>query len=320
MHNAVILLSALVLDYILGDPVRLPHPVRGIGRLVNIYEKAVRKLKSIPLKAGGFALLVLTVLTTVFIVSAALLLAYRMHPLLYTAVLIYFLYTSLAAKCLHNEAVKIYKALESGEIDKARKALSMLVGRDTKGLDGEQVVAAVVETVAENTIDGVIAPLFYMGLGFMLGIPVQCALFYKAVNTLDSMVGYIQQPYREIGFASAKMDDIMNFLPARLGSILMIGAGKLLGYDGMNGLRIFKRDRYKHKSPNSGHPEAAAAGLLQIRLGGPGTYFGELVDKPYIGDAGCLINKRHIKDAIKIMYGAQIIMALIIAILVLLVK
>ncbi len=203
--------------------------------------------------------------------------------------------------------MKVKKALDSGNLDSARLKLSYLVGRDTKSLSQSDVTRGVVETVAENTIDGVLAPLFYMIIGIPFGLSLEFALIYKVVNTLDSMVGYIQPPYKEIGFASAKMDDLMNFIPARIGAFIMILTGAFIGKDVKNGFKIFIRDRNNHKSPNSGHPESAIAGLLGIQIGGSNVYFGNLVVKPTIGDANDPIKPKHISETIQVMIGAELL-------------
>lgn len=311
MLNSIILIISISLDYILGDPPNWPHPIRFIGAVIKKYEKLIRSSRWLNLKVGGFLLTGITIATILILSTLALAVAERIHPLLKIAVEIYLIYSLLAAKCLDVETMKVYKALEADDISKGRQMLSYLVGRDTTQLNTEEIIRGAVETVAENTIDGVLAPLFYLGIGFYFNIPVQAILLYKTINTLDSMVGYIQEPYTKIGYASAKLDDIANLIPARLGSLLMILAGATLGYKGKKGFEVLIRDRRNHKSPNCGYPESAIAGLLGIQLGGINTYFGQKLHKPTIGDAQKELAPKHIKDTIKIMYGAELIMAAI---------
>lgn len=294
---------AILLDLLIGDPPNWPHPIRFFGWIIANIENWVRKhMKNLYL--GGFLLLfgsITCVLLPVLLLKAII------PPLFYNFIEIYLLYTFLASRCLSDEASKVKIALDSGDYESARLMLSYLVGRDTKSLSKSDIMRGVVETVAENTIDGVLAPLFYMLIGVPFGLSLELALIYKVVNTLDSMVGYVQPPYKEIGFASAKMDDIMNFIPARLGSILMLFSGTLLGKNTKNGIKIFIRDRKNHKSPNSGHPESAIAGLLEIQIGGSNYYFGNLVVKPTIGEAIQPIAPRHITETINVMIGSELL-------------
>ncbi|MBS4538560.1 cobalamin biosynthesis protein CobD [Clostridium sp. D2Q-11] len=306
-----VLLISTILDYVLGDPYSWPHPIIFIGKLISFNEKKIRKSKYIPLKIGGFLLVIITLVTVVFIISFILYIANRIHPIINIFITIYLLYTSLAGRCLDKESKKIYEALHKENIVEGRKLISYLVGRDTDKLSENEICRATIETVSENTIDGVLAPLFYMLLGFLIGMPVQFVFIYKTINTLDSMVGYIQHPYTEIGYASAKLDDIVNFIPARIGSILMFIGGSLLGYDWKNGFKILIRDRNNHKSPNAGYPEATVAGLLNIQIGGTNTYFGEKVEKPTIGDNISSLSVKHILDSVKIMYSSEMITVLI---------
>ncbi|WP_041693243.1 adenosylcobinamide-phosphate synthase CbiB [Peptoclostridium acidaminophilum] len=298
---------AVALDFLLGDPHSWPHPIIFIGRMIGRYEKLIRRQTWVSLRLGGFFLAGLSVAMVAATVSLILHVAGLVSPWLEFGISAYLIYTSLAAKCLRDEAIKVYDSLKSSGIDESRRLLSYLVGRDTQSLDEKGVARAVVETVAENTIDGVLAPMLYLLLGFLFGFPVQAVFIYKTVNTLDSMVGYIQEPYREIGFASAKLDDLLNYMPARMGSVVMLLSGLLLGYDFKNGARILIRDRKNHKSPNCAYPEAAAAGLLGIRLGGTNTYFGQTLVKPTIGDAERDIEPEDIMRTCNIMYASQAI-------------
>lgn len=293
---------AIVLDLLIGDPPNWPHPVRFIGWVIAHLEKWIRA--NLPQKYfGGFLLLfgvLISFLLPVILFQAVL------PPNFFNLISIYLLYTSLAAKCLYIEAMKIKRLLEAEDIAKARVQLSYIVGRDTENLTPEAITRGVVETVSENTVDGVLAPLFYMLLGAPFGLSVHFVWLYKIVNTLDSMVGYKQAPYREIGYASAKLDDILNFIPARIGSILMLLSGGIQGYSFNRGLKIFLRDRKNHSSPNSGHPESAVAGLLGVRLGGSNHYFGTLVQKPTIGDQAVELVPKHIEICGRIMVLSEV--------------
>src|SRR5690606_28553156 len=226
------------------------------------------------------------------------------YKLLYHIINIYLIYTCIAAKCLHKEAMKLYYAFDNG-IEDAREKLSYIVGRDTKNLNKEEIIKADIETIAENTSDGVIAPLFYI---FILGVPG--GLKYKMVNTMDSMLGYMNEKYIDLGCFPARIDDVFNYIPARLSGILMC-VSSIFKYDVVNGFKIMLRDRKNHKSPNSAYPEGAVAGLLNIQLGGSSYYFGKLVEKPTIGDKNKIIEKEDIKSTIDIMYRGGLILLFI---------
>ena len=278
---------SLLLDYLFGDPKFLPHPVVLVGKLVAFYEKLFYPQNRGQSYFRQGVLLVLAVLFTVGLALGALLMWLGRWPLVQFLVGVYLLYAALAWRSLQVEPGYVVSALRSGNLPRARKMLSYVVGRDTENLNNQQILKATLETIAENTIDGVLAPLFYMCLGyFWLGLPgaVVLAWLYKAVNTMDSMVGYKNERYREFGTCAARLDDVANLLPARLGAMLMLLAGSMLGYDAAGGWRIWLRDRYAHKSPNSAQSESVLAGLLGLRLGGPAYYFGKLVVKPTIGD------------------------------------
>ncbi|KNF07898.1 cobalamin biosynthesis protein CobD [Gottschalkia purinilytica] len=315
MNGISMLIIAVILDFILGDPQNFPHPIRFVGFIIRKYEKLIRSL-GMNLKLGGFILTGLTIITTTAIITLILWIGKSINPVVKTILSIYLIYTSLASKCLHKETKKVYDKAVEVDIEESRKMLSYLVGRDTKSLNMDEIIRGAVETVAENTIDGVLAPLFYIGIGTYFGIPVHIAYVYKAINTLDSMVGYTNEKYKDIGFASAKLDDMANYLPARLGSILMVVSGVFFKYDVLNGFKVLFRDRRNHKSPNCGYPESAVAGLLNIQLGGTNTYFGEKIYKPTIGDEVNKLEPKHIIDTIKVMYGSEILtVALIICLL-----
>ena len=301
-YHMIAFWGGFLLDLLLGDPCFLPHPVRLIGRCITAAEKRIRGKA---LEDGGKeirqgAILVSLVLISVVTVSAFLLwAAYRLHP--YAGMLVEGLmtYQILAVKSLKEESTKVYQRLKEGNLIQARAAVSMIVGRDTDCLDEEGVTRAAVETVAENTSDGVIAPMLYLALGG----PV-LGFFYKAVNTMDSMVGYKNEKYLYFGRAAAKLDDALNFIPARVSACLMIAAAFLSGGDfsGRNAVRIYRRDRRKHASPNSAQTESVCAGALGIRLAGDASYGGKTVKKPYIGDASRGVEYEDIRRANRMMY------------------
>ena len=295
------LLIGFCLDLLLGDPHWAPHPVRAIGALIAGLEKGLRRLfpKSPAGELTGGVVLVVLTLAIPTGLTVLLLWACRLvNPWLALAVESLLSYQLLATKSLAAESRKVYDALKTGDLDKARYAVSMIVGRDTASLDEAGVARAAVETVAENASDGVIAPLIFLAIG---GAPL--GMFYKAANTMDSMVGYKNDKYLYFGRAAAKFDDILNFFPARIAGVLMCLGSTAAGYDGKNAWRVFKRDRKKHKSPNSAHTEAACAGALQLRLAGPNFYFGKLVEKPYIGDDQRPIETLDILRSGRILYA-----------------
>lgn len=307
-----VLAGAVLWDLCIGDPPFMPHPIVYIGKTISFFEKAIRKT-NMPLKFGGFILWMATITVVEMVITGILFVSASIHPFVHIGATVYFIYSALAAKCLAIESSKVYKTLLEDKLSKARHQLSYLVGRDTSNLDASQITRAVVETTAENTIDGVLAPLFFLAIGFFMGIPIQLVFLYKTINTLDSMVGYQQAPYTDIGYASAKIDDAANYLPARLGACIMLAGGYITGFDVKNGWRILKRDKRNHKSPNCGFPESAVAGLLGIQIGGTNTYFGQVVYKPSIGDAINPLSPEHIKDTIRIMYASLFLMTFIIA-------
>lgn len=306
----LIFIAAIIMDLLLGDPPGWPHPICFIGFVIRSYEKLFRRVKYLPLRLAGYLLTFFSIITVVLLINTILNLSDKL-ALIYQMVSIYLLYTSIAARCLHLEVRKVYHALKEDNIPEARKLLSFLVGRETSNLNKKDIIKAVVETVAENTIDGILAPIFYIIIGIIFDIPVQMVFIYKTINTLDSMVGYMQEPYKKIGFAPARLDDIANYIPARIGSLLMLLAGVILRYDGSNGFKILKRDKRNHKSPNCGYPESVTAGLLKVQLGGTNTYFGQKVYKPIIGDRIFPLRIENIIDAVKIMYGAEILFILL---------
>lgn len=273
----------LVLDFIIGDPNNPFHPVRIIGSLGIKLENITRRVFK-NLKISGFVTWLGVILITFLVNSLIVRLAFSISNIFGIIIEGILLYFCISSKGLKVEGLKVIKVLESGDIEGARKQLSYIVGRDTKVLDEEGIIRAVIETVAENTSDGIIAPLLFGALG---GAPL--AMTYKSVNTCDSMFGYKNDKYIDFGFVPAKMDDLFNYIPARITGYLVIFAAFILGLDYKNSYRIYKRDRYNHTSPNSAHPESAVAGALGIRLGGANYYFGKIVEKPTIGDKNKVI-------------------------------
>lgn len=292
-----------LLDLLLGDPYWLFHPIRLIGHLISSLEKKLhltekKKNKKTELRHGIY-LVVIVLIFTVGVTMAILLVAYSIHPYAGVFVETIMTYQILAVKCLKVESMKVYQALKTEGIEKARQAVSMIVGRDTQVLDEEGVAKAAIETVAENTSDGVIAPMLYTAVGG----PV-LGFFYKAVNTMDSMVGYKNETYLYFGRAAAKLDDIVNYLPARISAYLMITAAFLGGrqFDGKAAYKIYQRDHGNHASPNSAQTESVCAGALELQLAGDTSYFGKVVKKPYIGDAIRKVEYEDIRRINKLMY------------------
>lgn len=294
---------SVLIDFLIGDPPSFPHPVKLMGRIISYEEKKARKVFNKNLKTGGFLIVIINIIIGFFIPFFILYLL-KPYKILYHIVNIYFIYTCIAARCLHDEAIKVYKAL-CNSIEDARYRLSFIVGRETGKLSEPEIIRADVETVAENTSDGVIAPLFYI---MLFGTPL--GFVYKFVNTMDSMLGYMNEKYIDLGFFPAKTDDLFNFLPARLTGFLMC-ISCIFRFDFANGIRIMLRDRKNHKSPNCAYPEGAAAGLLGVQLGGDNIYFGQVVKKPKIGDKLKELDKEDIKKTTEIMYRSEILLVLI---------
>ena len=294
--------AGFLLDLLLGNPEWFPHPVVMMGKVIVRLEKVLRgSFSETPegRRRAGMVLAAVLPAGTFFISLLIIKLAGLIHPSLgYTAAGIW-CWQALAMCCLKKESENVRRKLVSGTLAEARKAVGRIVGRDTGELSDAGVTRAAVETVAENFSDGEIAPLFYMLIG---GAPL--ALAYKAVNTMDSMVGYKNEDYIDFGRAAAKLDDAANFLPSRLAALFLIAAAPLVGLDGKNALRIWRRDRRKHASPNSAQTEAAMAGALHVQLAGPASYFGERVEKPYIGDSDRPIDPEDIRRANRLMYAA----------------
>ena len=305
MYSLLAVVLGFGIDLIVGDPHSIPHPVIFIGKLISAMEKLVRKIfpKTIIGEnfAGGALWLVVVAVSTA-IPALLIWLCYGLNTWLGLALESIMCWQILATKSLKDESMKVYDALKTGDIEKSRYAVSMIVGRDTANLDDKAVARAAVETVAENTSDGIVAPLIFLCLG---GAPL--GFFYKAVNTMDSMLGYVEMPYKNIGLVPAKMDDVMNFIPARLSALVMLAVGWLLKLDVKNGWKIFQRDRFNHASPNSAQTESVCAGLLGLRLAGDAYYHGELHQKKFIGDALREIEYEDIQCACRLLYVTAVL-------------
>jgi adenosylcobinamide-phosphate synthase len=300
VYLALPFLLAYLSDLLLGDPPGWPHPVRLLGRIIQYWESTLYQDRVV---AG--TLFWLAVMGTTFVIIFGVLLLIALVPLWAgVAVLVYCLYAGLATRSLHQESLKVETALERGDLEGARANLAMIVGRETAHLTPGDMRRAVIETVAENLADGVVAPMFFI---LILGLPG--LFFYKAANTMDSMVGYKNYWYARFGKVTARVDDVLNFIPARLTALLMIPTAALLGLDWRGACRILRRDRDHAASPNAGWPEAAMAGALGVRLGGPSIYFGRLVEKPFIGEAGQPLDHKRYRQAVRVLYGTSLVMA-----------
>lgn len=303
-YHIIALLLGVILDLIIGDPYKLPHPIRLIGGLIGkldhlFMDKRIDKERNKNTeRLLGLILVLIVISLTALVTSIVLIGAYLVNPILGMIIEAILSFYILAAKSLKVESMKVYYALKNKSINEARYAVSMIVGRDTDSLDKEGIIRAAVETVAENTSDGVIAPLIYLSFGGPI-----VGLVYKAINTMDSMIGYHNERFENFGMTAAKLDDIVNYIPSRISAWLMILASFIGGkdYDGKNALKIFKRDRYNHKSPNSAQTESVCAGALGVRLAGDASYFGQIVKKPYIGDANRNIRVSDIERANRLM-------------------
>lgn len=321
MNGKMIILACVtgfLLDCIFGDPAWMYHPIRVIGNLISVLEKGLRKLlcSRIPASeqekknrrevlAGGI-LWILTVSLSFLVPAVLLFAAGKVHPAVRFLLETFWCYQIFAARCLVGESKKVYQKLKEDDLPGARKAVSMIVGRDTENLTAEGVTKAAVETVAENTSDGVTAPLLFLLIG---GAPL--GFLYKAVNTMDSMLGYKNEKYLYFGRIPAKMDDVFNYIPARLTAWFMVAAAFLTGMDGENAWKIYLRDKRKHASPNSAQSEAVCAGALDVQLAGDAVYFGKVYKKDYIGDAIRKIEPEDILRAGKLMYMTTILMIIV---------
>ncbi|WP_294174199.1 adenosylcobinamide-phosphate synthase CbiB [uncultured Clostridium sp.] len=291
-----------LLDLIIGDPQNPIHPIRIIGSLCKTIEKFFRKILKKSLKVAGLMTWI-SVILIVFLFNYYLLKgAYAINNIFGVVLASIMIYFCISTKALKVEGLKVVKYIIKDDIEGARKQLSYIVGRDTENLDKESILKAVVETVAENMSDGVIAPLFYAGIG---GAPL--AFLYKAVNTMDSMFGYKNDKYYDFGYFPAKLDDVFNYIPARLTGYFTVVIAFVLGLDYKNSFKIYNRDKNNHSSPNSAHPEAAVAGALGVRLGGANYYFGKLVEKPTIGDNLEKVDLNKVNQTNRILYGVSIL-------------
>lgn len=320
MEFAVFLILAIILDWFIGDPRWLPHPVRFIGKLCVILEKVFRSIFPNDKVAG--CLTTITVLCITLTTLAVLLLVSGGFSLvIQSGIAILFIYFFIAIKDLLRHSDEVYKTLEPQEdIDKARKAIGRIVGRDTATLNRQDICKACVETVSENLVDGITAPLFWAVLFSFLAphtalneisLAALGITFYKTINTMDSMFGYKNDRYIDFGWLPARIDDLVNFVPARLTGLGIVAAAFLTNMDWCNSYAIYRRDRLNHSSPNAGHPEAAVAGALKLQLGGPSYYFGKKVDKPFIGDKIQDISAKHILKTNKIVLVTALLFLLV---------
>ena len=301
MKICAAIVMGFLLDLWLADPAWMPHPVVIMGKCITGLEKFLRaRFPATPEgeRAAGRVLAVVLPAGTLLLTAAVCLVANRLHPLLGLAVQTIWCWQALAVKGLAVESRRVYGCLAAEDLPGARKAVARIVGRDTQNLTEEGVTKAAIETVAENFSDGVVAPLVYMLIG---GAPL--ALCYKAINTMDSMVGHKNQRYLHFGRAAARLDDAANFLPSRLAALFWILAAALAGQDGKNAWRIWRRDRRNHASPNSAQTESACAGALGVQLAGPAYYFGEYYDKPTIGDARRAVEPQDILRANRMLFA-----------------
>nr|WP_010242983.1 adenosylcobinamide-phosphate synthase CbiB [Acetivibrio cellulolyticus] len=315
MYNFIDIIIAFIIDLMVGDPYWMPHPVRYIGWVIKKTESILRRIvqKGHPEHMGrneritGGILTIVTVSATFLPVFFLLKIAYFINPILFHILNIYFIYSAFATKCLAIEANKVYSSLAGGDLHESRRRLSMLVGRQTEHLNKKEIVRGVVETTAENTVDGIISPMFYAIIGSFFGLGAPLVWIFKAISTMDSMVGYMNEKYINFGKISARTDDAANYLPARLSGVIIPTAAFLLGLDYIKSFVIMIRDRHNHKSPNCAWPEAAFAGAMGIKIGGSNVYFGQLVEKPTIGDSVKEISEDDILKAIRLMYTTAVI-------------
>ena len=282
MKIGFMLIIAFILDLMFKDPKNIPHPVVYIGKIIKYGEIFLRKI----FRKGAVAETIAGVILTLFVIIISFIIPYivlsifySIHMVLGIIVEVFLCFQILALGSLKESAMKVYAELYTGNLERAKEKLSHIVGRDTANMNEKDVIKATVESVSENTNDGVVAPLFYMIIG-----GASFGMLYKAVNTLDSMIGYKNKKYEYFGKVAARLDDVLNIIPARITGFLYVAAAFLSGFNYKNAYKILLRDRWNHLSPNSGYPESAAAGALDIQLGGPASYFGEMVDKQYIGD------------------------------------
>ena len=308
MIHPIGLIGAYLLDLILGDPKWPIHPIRIIGKTIEYLEMFLRRIRTgiAGEKAKGILLCAFVVISTYRITWFIIYISYRLNSYFGISVTVLLAYATLSTQSLGKAAHKVRSCLKEGDEANARKKLALIVGRDTMKLDRSEIIRATIETVAENTSDGIIAPLFYLIVG---GPPLGMA--YKAVNTLDSMVGYKNEHYRALGWASARLDDMVNYIPARITGLLLIGAAFLLRKDWKGAYCTIRRDAKKHMSPNSGYPEAAVAGALRVQLGGMNYYQGSPVKTALLGRSREELNDRTIGDVVHMMYLTSFLMVVL---------
>lgn len=309
LYPLIAIVLGFILDLIFGDPEGFPHPVMLIGKLIEGLEKLFRKLfpksRGGEIAAGGVMLLCVA-LISLAVPAGLLFLCYSLTPILGVAVEAVMCWQILATKSLRDSCMKVFRSLKRGNPAKARSCVSRIVGRDTENLDESGIVRASVESAAENTCDGSVAPLIFLVIG---GAPL--GWLYKAVNTMDSIVGYVDEPYKNFGLIPARADDVFNFIPARISAMLMLISGFILNFNVSNGWKIFKRDRYNHKSPNSGQTESVCAGLLGIQLGGSASYRGIVHINKTIGDPIRSIEPNDIERSCNLLYNTAILSAVL---------
>lgn len=309
-YSIYALVLGFILDLIFGDPRWLYHPICVIGNFIAFLEKRIRKIFPKTEKgelAGGVVEVLLVCIFSFGVPCTVMCILYHYVPVVGFILETFWCYQLFAAKSLKTESMKVHDRLKNGTIEEARYAVSMIVGRDTQSLSETGVTKATVETIAESTSDGIIAPMFYMAIG---GVPLM--FLYKGINTMDSMLGYKNEKYLYFGRCAAKLDDVANFIPSRIAGHLMVLAAFLVGFDGKNAAKIYKRDRRNHASPNSAQTESAMAGALNVQLAGDAWYFGKLYKKPFIGDANRPVEMDDIPRANKLMYGTAILGVLLV--------
>ena len=308
-YSLFALIIGFIADLILGDPRGIPHPVILIGKEISALEKGLRYIfpkSPAGERLAGILLWLLVIVSAAFIPLFLLMLCYRHSVWLGLALESIMSWQILAVKSLKKESMRVYQEIKNGNIEASRHALSMIVGRDTDNLDNSAIIRGAVETISENTSDGAVAPLIFLAVG---GAPL--GFFYKAVNTMDSMLGYMDMPYTNIGFFAAKADDVINYIPSRISAAIMLLSGAILGMDIKNGFKIFLRDRYNHPSPNSAQTESVCAGLLGIQLGGASYYHGILHNKQHIGDSLREVQSEDIPLANRLLYLTAVISLLL---------
>lgn len=300
----------VVLDWVIKDPQWLYHPVQFFGLLIKTGEKWIRLRQGDGVNRLSGIILVFGVLVSVFLCHSFILtVLVRIHPVFAILYKLYLGYSLLAAGSLMAEGTRIHRVLGSGDLLEARKQLSYLVSRDTTDLSKKDLIRGAIETLSENITDGIVSPLFYWALFGIEGM-----IFFKVISTFDSMIGYKNKEYLHLGWFAARFDDVLNYIPARLGALLVIVGAGVVGFDSREGLRIYLRDHRKHASPNSACTESAVAGALHISLGGNATYFGQLVEKPIIGDGPMAEEPAILLDVNRLIGTSTLLMAVLVTV------